>query len=108
LRQPSLHGTSAYCPASAAARKQHDERYAGTQPDRSLHREVHFVPPFVVLVFPGYRVLLRDRRRFNKSIIIAPAAIQMPACMIVSLIVCALLCVSPYRFHHWEEVLEYL
>src|ERR1035437_5472768 len=49
-RQPSLHGTLAYLPVPAAAREQYDERYASTQPDRSLDCKFHLVPPFVVLV----------------------------------------------------------
>jgi hypothetical protein len=57
----------------------------------------------------GYRVFLRDRRRFKKTIMMPPATIHMPACRIVSVvIVFALLCLSMYRFHHWEEVLEHL
>jgi hypothetical protein len=107
LRQPSPHGTLAYCPASAAAREQHDERYTGAQPDRSLDCKIHLLPPFVVLVaFFGYRPLLRDRRRFKKRIMIPPAAIQMLACIIVSLIVCTLLCLLPKLSHHGEQVLE--
>src|ERR1035437_6561034 len=40
----------------------------------------------------GYRVFLRDRRRFKKTIMMPPATIHMPACRIVSVvIVCALL-----------------
>jgi hypothetical protein len=42
-------GTSAWCAAVAAAREQHDQRYASTQPDRTLYREVHMAPPFVFL-----------------------------------------------------------
>ena len=62
------------------------------------NREFHFVPPFVVMVYRSfyYRVLLRDRRRFRKRIMMPPAAIQMPACIIVSVIVSLLLYVSTY------------
>jgi hypothetical protein len=76
----------------AAAREQHDQRYAGGYPDGSLQRELHFVPPFPGLVSClRYRVGLRDRRRFKKSIMMPIAAIHIVACIIVPFIVCALL-----------------
>jgi hypothetical protein len=83
----------ACCPPAAAARQQDHERYTGAQPDRCLDCKFHLVPPFVVLVaFSGYRPLLRDRLRFKKRIMMPPAAIHMPACIIVSVVIgCALL-----------------
>src|ERR1035441_10877700 len=69
--QPSSDRTLENCPAPAAAREQHHERHAGTQPDRSLHGKIHFVFSFRGMGFPfvGYRVLRRDRRRFRKRTI---------------------------------------
>src|ERR1017187_9424382 len=94
--QPSSDRTLENCPAPAAAREQHHERHAGTQPDRSLQGKIHFVFSFRGMGSPfvGYRVLRRDRRRFKKTAMMPPAAIQMAACIIASFIcVCA-----PLRF----------
>jgi hypothetical protein len=55
-----------------------------------------FLIPFCV-----YREFLRDRRLFKKSIMMPPAAIQMPACKIVS-VIGALLYLSTCGFHQWE------
>jgi hypothetical protein len=65
------------------------------------------VPPFVFLgfAFCDYREFLRARRRFRKSIMMPPAAIQMEACSSVS-VISALLCGLPHGFHHREEVLK--
>ena len=71
-----------------------------------IARYIAFLLSWVWYLFFGYRVLLRDRRRFKKRIMMPPAAIHMPAWMAVSLIVCALLFESMHRSHHWEQVLE--
>ena len=102
--------TSASYPPAAAPGKKYHERDTRAEPDRSLNCHIHLCSPFLIYrheLFPGmnhsrpellpgldnaYRVGLRDRRRFRKIIIIPPAAIHIPACMSVSLIVCSLLC----------------
>uniref|UniRef100_Q02DB6 Uncharacterized protein n=1 Tax=Solibacter usitatus (strain Ellin6076) TaxID=234267 RepID=Q02DB6_SOLUE len=102
--------TSASYPPAAAAGKKYHERDTRAEPDRSLNCHIHSVSPFSTYrrdlvpgmnpakpalppgLDSGYRVGFRDRRRFRKIIIIPPAAIHIPACMSVSLIVCSLLC----------------
>src|ERR1039458_10392472 len=94
-------GALAHYPAPAPAGEQHDQRHARTQPNSALHCEFHL---FLLSETspPGYRVFLRERRRLRKSIMMPPAVIQIAACIIVSFILFALLCVSSYLLHHRE------
>jgi hypothetical protein len=96
-------------PPTAAARKKYHKRDTRAEPDRSLNCHIHFRFSFLDLparIIPGmnhsrlellpgvnngYRVVLRDFRRFRKTIISPPAATHIPTCMSVSLIVFLLL-----------------